>query len=374
MVRTRFKARCVRFSVAAILGAALFGTGGVAHATCLDCIFYGPGAGTGASGNGDSAFGYSALTSGDSGGANSAIGYAALYANTTGNQNTAAGVLALGSNTAGAENSAVGYEALVSNTAGSENTAAGVTALSSNTKGGGNTAIGYTALQNSNGNGNIAIGDFAGYNLTTGDNNIDIGALGVAGESDIIRIGRKGTQTEAFVQGIYNSALTSLSPLPVVVNSNGRLGYMPSAARYKRDIRDMGDASNGLLKLRPVSFRYKQDPAGALQYGLIAEEVDRVYPELVAHGDDGKVEAVRYDLLPALLVNEVQKQAKEGKRKDTEIAALQRQIVSQQQQITALQKKDAQIDALAERMNALERQARLARPEHLASAMHQLEH
>ena len=118
--------------------------------------------------------------------------------------------------------------------------------------------------------------------------------------------------------------------------------------------------------MRPVSFRYKQDPEGSVQYGLIAEEVQRLYPELVTSGSDGKVDGVRYDLLPPMLVNEMQKLARE---KDAQIAALRRQVASQQKQIDALKKKDAQIDALAERMNALEQQARLARAEHLVSAM-----
>jgi len=157
----------------------------------------------------------------------------------------------------------------------------------------------------------------------------------------------------------------------VLIDSSGHLGtgfllpflpFLPSSARYKRDIHNIGEASRGLMKLRPVSFRYKQDPAGALQYGLIAEEVERVYPELVVHGDDGKVEGVRYELLPAMLLNEVQRQARENQRQAEQIRILT-------EQINALKRKDAQIDALAERMNALERQVRLARPEHLASAM-----
>jgi uncharacterized protein involved in exopolysaccharide biosynthesis len=128
----------------------------------------------------------------------------------------------------------------------------------------------------------------------------------------------------------------------------------------------MGDASDKLMKLRPVTFTYKADSTGIQQYGLIAEEVEKVYPELVIDGADGKPETVAYQVLPAMLLNEVQKQARD---KDAQIAALRRQVASQEKQIDALKKKDAQIDALAERMNALERQARLARPEHLASAM-----
>jgi hypothetical protein len=148
----------------------------------------------------------------------------------------------------------------------------------------------------------------------------------------------------------------------VLVNANGRLGIQVSSARFKRDIRDMGEASGGLMKLRPVTFRYKEDPAAALQYGLIAEEVARVYPELVTYGAEGKVEAVAYHLLPAMLLNEMQRQARENRRKDVRIAALQ-------QQVDALKKKSAQIDALVERLSALDAQARRARPERLAAGM-----
>lgn len=149
--------------------------------------------------------------------------------------------------------------------------------------------------------------------------------------------------------------------MPVVVNINGRLGFLGSSARYKRDIRDMGDASAGLLRLRPVSFRYKQDAKGTLQYGLIAEEVARVYPELVTYGADGKVETVAYHLLPAMLLNEMQRQVRENQRKDAQIVALQKQIES-------LQKKTARIDTLTARLNALEQQARRAGPDRLAAA------
>jgi hypothetical protein len=299
-----------------------------------------------------------------------AIGYQALRDNTTGNGNTAIGVNALVNSTTGGENTASGMSALNANTTGTYNTATGDQAMGNSSEDGEgsyNTAEGASALfQNTTGNNNIAVGFEAGENLTTGSNNIDIGNEGLAGESNTIRIGTQGTQTATYIAGINGPS--PFYGLPVVVNpETGRLAVFGfSSARYKRDIRDMGAASDGLLKLRPVSFRYKQDPEGALQYGLIAEEVVRVYPELVTHSDDGKVEGVRYELLPALLLNEVQKQARE---KDAQIAALRQQVASQEKQIDALKKKDAQIDALAERMNALERQARLARPEHLASAM-----
>jgi hypothetical protein len=158
--------------------------------------------------------------------------------------------------------------------------------------------------------------------------------------------------------------------VPVVVNINGRLGIQASSARYKRDIRDMGEASERLMKLRPVTFRYKDDPAGTLQYGLVAEEVARVYPELVTYGDDGKAQSVAYHLLPAMLLNQMQKQLRENQRKDARIAALQQQLVAQQRQLSTLQKKTARIDTLTARLSALEEQARTDRAERLAAATH----
>ena len=155
----------------------------------------------------------------------------------------------------------------------------------------------------------------------------------------------------------------------MIVNGNGRLGIQASSVRYKRDIHDMGDASARLLQLRPVSFRYRQDPKGMLQYGLVAEEVERVYPELVTRDDDGKVMGVRYDVIPALLLNEMLKQARDNQRKDALIAALQKQLVVQQRQVQTLEKETARIDALTARLNTLEAQARKERPERLAAAM-----
>jgi polyhydroxyalkanoate synthesis regulator phasin len=380
---TGFGARRVRDFLAATLVVALFGAITVAPASAQN-TFYGTGAGAGATGTDDSAFGVDALTSGDSGGFNTAVGLDALNHNTTGTKNTATGVSSLNLNTSGNYNTATGVSALeenttaidntadgafalLSNTSGEYNTAAGMNALYFNTTGGANTAAGLQALYaNTTGGNNIAIGANAGMNLTTGSNNIDIGDDGVAGESDTTRIGTNGMQSRAFIAGVSGK---NVKGSEVVISSNGQLGVVKSSARYKRDIRDMGDASSKLMKLRPVTFRYKDDPDGTKQYGLIAEEVARVYPELVARDADGKVESVSYWMLTSMLLNEAQKQAKEAKRKDAQIAALQRQIFSQLQQINILKKKEAQIDALAERMNALERQARRARPEHLVSAM-----
>jgi hypothetical protein len=138
----------------------------------------------------------------------------------------------------------------------------------------------------------------------------------------------------------------------VVINSSGRLGVVVSSARFKRDIQEMSTASGALMRLRPVTFHYQDDPAGIRQYGLIAEEVERVYPELVAYGADGKVETVRYSALTPMLLNELQKQARQ-----IETLTIQARL------------KGAQIDALVERINVLEREARVARPERVAAAM-----
>ena len=153
------------------------------------------------------------------------------------------------------------------------------------------------------GGSNIALGRDAGLALTTGNNNIDIGNVGVAAETKTIRIGTQGTQTATFIAGISSTMVTGDA---VLVSSTGQLGMMVSSARYKRDIHNMGNASDALMKLRPVTFRYKQDPQGERQYGLIAEEVARVYPELVSYAD-GKVVTVHYHELVPMLLNEIQK-------------------------------------------------------------------
>jgi Chaperone of endosialidase len=149
-----------------------------------------------------------------------------------------------------------------------------------------------------------------------------------------------------------------------MVTGSGQLGIARSSARYKRDIRDMGGASAGLMKLRPVIFRYKSDPSGTLQYGLVAEEVARVYPELVTRGTDGKVQSVRYLELTELLLNELQKQAKETRQR---LGAKDRQLAAQQREIDMLKQQNASLNALGERLAALEQQVCTATPHRLDS-------
>ena len=222
-------------------------------------------------------------------------------------------------------------------------------------------AIGDFALtNNTTGSENIVIGSIAGSNIIAGDENIEIGTSGPTDESGTIRIGTQTLQTATYIAGISTAGVTGTA---VEVASNGQLGIALSSARYKHDIRDMGNASAGLMKLRPVSFRYKNDPSNTLQYGLVAEEVERVYPELVTRDNDGKVQSVRYLEFTALLLHELQRQSaeltREGKQARElakQLDARNQQLAAQQREIQALEHNAASINALAERLRVLEHQ------------------
>jgi hypothetical protein len=202
--------------------------------------------------------------------------------------------------------------ALSSNSTGSQNTASGGYVLESNITGNSNTAVGNAALSsNIIGSNNIAIGLEAGVAITTTSNNIDIGNGGASSDSGAIRIGAAGVQFSTFIAGIYGVTTSASNAVPVMIDSNGNLGTISSSRRYKDDIQDMGDASSGLLRLRPVTFRYKKpfnDGSKPIQYGLIAEEVAEVYPDLVARSADGQIETVKYQVLDSMLLNELHKQ------------------------------------------------------------------
>ncbi len=198
--------------------------------------------------------------------------------------------------------------------------------------------MGDSALYNSTGSWNIAIGYEAGYQISTGSNNIDIGHQGISNDSNTIRIGTSGTHSTTFIAGINGVNIASGST--VLINSNGELGTLQSSARYKDEVRDMGNASGALMSLRPVTFRYKratEDGSRPLQYGLIGEEVANVYPDLVVYGLDGKVESVQYHELPALLLNELQKQHRLVDKQEQELEEAQRAIEAQKLEIQALQ-------------------------------------
>ncbi len=272
------------------------------------------------SGSSNTASGAQALALNTTGYDNTASGAFALYSNTTGNNNTAGGGAALFYNTTGHDNMANGLAALFSNTTGYFNTAIGSNALNESTTGSSNAAVGNNALLgNTTGSSNIALGDSAGLNLTTGSNNIDIGHKGVAGESKTIRIGTKGTQTATYIAGI--SGKTVAGGIGVVIDSNGHLGTTTSSARFKDNIRPMEKASEAILSLEPVTFHYKHelDPDGIPQFGLVAEKVARVDPNLVVRDEEGKPYSVRYEAVNAMLLNEF---LKEHRRVEEQAAAM----------------------------------------------------
>src|SRR6516165_9927665 len=242
-------------------------------------------------------------------------------------------------------NTVLGDNALISNASGLDNTAIGLLTLLNNTTGSFNTAIGARALSNNTtGSSNIAVGNSAGATLTTGNDNIDIGNIGVAGEFKTIRIGKQGRQTDTFIAGI--SGATVPTGVAVMVEANGHLGTITSSARFKEAIKPMNEASTAILALQPVSFRYKHDldPAGSPQFGLVAEEVAKVNPDLVVRDDEGKPYTVRYDAVNAMLLNEFLKEHRKveqlKKNFDSKIAEQQKQIEA----LTAgLQKVSAQL-------------------------------
>lgn len=186
------------------------------------------------------------------------------------------------------------------------------------------------ALVSSTGNSNIAIGWGAGT-LTTGNNNIYLGAGGGAEESNTIHIG--SNQTKAFLAGVATSAVAGST---VVVSGEGQLGTTPSSRRFKKEIRPLGPQAKGLMDLRPISFRYRGSIAqgpNPLQFGLIAEQVEKVYPNLVIHGRDGRPSAVAYQELPALLLAQAQKQQRQNNALRAENRRQEAQISRQQAQI-----------------------------------------
>jgi len=285
-------------------------------------------------GKDNTASGTYALSYNTTGSNNTAFGVTALLNNTTGKDNTASGTYALYYNTTGSNNSASGYNALAINTTGSSNSASGAQALYANKTGGFNTASGIEALyHNTSGNYNIAEGYKAGFNLKTGSNNIEIGNQGVASDNNTIKIGTQGTQAATFIAGIYNTSVTGSA---VMVSSTGQLGVTVSSERFKTAITPMGPNSAKLEQLRPVTFKLKSDATGTRQYGLIAEEVAKVYPELVVRDGSGRIDGVRYDELAPMLLNEVQKRD----------AAQDQQNAAQTAEIRDLKQQMAELKAL----------------------------
>jgi hypothetical protein len=262
--------------------------------------------------------------------------------------NTPYGCNALEENTTGIRNTAIGLYALKDNTMGNNNTAIGFRALGDNAMGNNNTAIGFLALFYAKGSNNIALGSLAGDYHESGDNNIYIGNKGMESEEAQIHIGQPGVHTGAYIAGIRNAAVTGS---PVLVGMGGKLGVMMSSARFKEAIKPMDKASEAILALKPVTFHYKKevDPEGISQFGLVAEDVEKVSPSLVARDADGKPYTVRYDAVNAMLLNEFLKEHREvaelkasvaKQRKDMEAMAAQLK-----EQAAQIQKVSAQLEA-----------------------------
>ena len=288
----------------------------------------------------NTAEGRSTLISNTTGSQNTATGANALISNTTGFQNAATGVQALSSNTTGFHNTADGFQALFSNTTANHNTADGDNALVHDTTGSLNTAIGAHALDhNITGSSNVALGFQAGFSIT-GSGNVCIGQniFGLAGESNVTRIGNIGSTAQA--NGVF-----------VTVGAGGKLGFQVSSRRYKDDIKPMDKASEALFALKPVSFHYKQeiDPARSPDFGLIAEDVATVNPDLVARDEEGKIVTVRYQAVNTMLLNEFLKEHRKVEEQEKTIAELRSGMTAVaamvKEQAAQIQKVSAQLEA-----------------------------
>ena len=279
----------------------------------------------------NTASGYHALFSNTTGNNNTASGFLALLSNTTGSADTANGVAALYRNTTGFQNTANGHDALFSNTTGIRNTANGHGALFSNATGINNTAEGFQALYYNTGSDNVGLGYSAGLNLTTGSGNVCIGygVSGVAAENNTTRI-----------KNIYSSVASGRA---VYVNSDNKLGTLVSSRRFKDRIKPMEKASEAILALKPFTFRYKKEiePNGAIMFGLIAEEVEKVAPELVTRDAKGEAESVRYEAVNAMLLNEFLKEHNAFLEEHRTVEELKKEVAA----LTAgLQKVSAQLE------------------------------
>jgi hypothetical protein len=274
---------------------------------------------------------------------NTAVGSHALLGNTTGIRETAVGTDALGDNVSGNDNTAIGYHALIRST-GQNNTGIGSGALGNNTSGISNTAIGDGALaDDSTGGGNIALGYAAGNNVTTASNVICIGIEG------------NNVDNACYIGQIFGSTVSASA---VFVNSNGRLGTMTSSKRFKQDIKPMDNISEALYSLKPVSFRYKKefDPAGASQLGLVAEDVEKVNPDLIIHDKEGKPYTVRYEQINTMLLNEFLKEHRKVEKLEATVAQQERSFQSR------LAEQEMQIQALASELQKVSARVEMSKP------------
>ena len=337
-------------------------------------------------GNGNTATGINALSSNTEGNFNTAIGGAALVNNTTGAGNTATGTLALNANTTGSLNTATGFAALQNNT-GTNNTAMGAGALDSNIVGGGNTAVGFSALSNNefgeentaigngalannDGTGNVALGTDAGGNVTSGTGNVMLGANAggaVSTASNVICIGLNvsgaNVSNTTWIRNVFGETTIVGTTAPVIVASNGQLGTVSSSLRFKKEVKPMNKASEAILALKPVTFHYKNDAKDTPQFGLIAEEVVEINPDLVVRDKNGEIYSVRYDQVNAMLLNEFLKEHKKVEEQQATIAELKSTVAQQQKGFESkLTKQEKQIEALTAGLQKVSAQLEASKP------------
>jgi hypothetical protein len=307
------------------------------------------------SGSNNTANGYAALYR-NTADHNTATGFAALYRNTIGDNNTATGYQALFSNTTGTDNTANGNQALVNNSTGNYNTANGAEALFDNSTGDYNTANGFQALANNlTGNGNTATGVDALVSNSTGSSNTALGAAagqGVISASNVICIGADvhgaNVSNSCFIGGIFGQ--TSSGGTGVFINSDGKLGTTTSSRRFKEEIKPMEQASEALYALKPVTFRYKKaiDPRGIPQFGLVAEDVEAVNPDLVVRDKEGKANTVRYEAVNAMLLNEFLKEHRKVREQDATITELKKDFQATVAELNArLKEQDSKIEKVS---------------------------
>jgi len=289
--------------------------------------------GSNTTGSDNTANGFGALFLNTTGPNNTAVGFEVLFANTTGFENAGTGSRALFANTTGFHNTADGFSVLMRNTTGNHNTANGDDSLSNNTTGNFNTPASAHSLEiNSAGSANTALGFGAGNNVTTASNVICIGS-GVVGAN---------VNNSCHIGSIFGQP--SSGGAAAFINSSGKLGTSTSSRRFKDEIKPMEQTSEALFALKPVTFRYKKDidPTGMHQFGLVAEEVEKVNPDLVVRDQEGRPYTVRYEAVNAMLLNEFLKEHRTVQELKEQVAALTATVEEQTAQI---QKMSAKIDA-----------------------------
>ncbi len=326
-------------------------------------------------GSENTATGAGALLSNATGSQNTANGAFALLSNTESNFNTAIGARALFLNTIGSSNTAIGAGALQNNTTGNFNAANGGFALFFNNTGNHNTAIGDSSLDhNDTGNSNVGIGDSALFNNTTGDSNTAIGASALAGTTgsgniavgfqagafvgssgNVIAIGSPGDDVDnsCFIGNIRDVQTQNADAIAVVIDSAGQLGTASSSARFKKEIKPMDNASQAILALKPATFHYKGDKTGTPQFGLVAEEVAKVNPDLVVRDKNGEIYTVRYDAVNAMLLNEFLKEHGKVQEQEATITQLKKDFGTTIARLTTrLDEQAAQIQKVSAQLEA----------------------